>query len=73
LQKEDYQRRLDGVIERINGSMDKFRYDRKSLSTIIAGLQQFMEDAFGVNVSFFISSRDSSPPLTLFYSEEPYH
>lgn len=48
-QKEDYQRRLDGVIERINGSMDKFRYDRKSLSTTIAGLQQFMEDAFGVN------------------------
>jgi hypothetical protein len=53
LQKEDYQRRLDGVIERINGSMDKFRYDRKSLSTTIAGLQQFMEDAFGVNVSFY--------------------
>jgi hypothetical protein len=57
LQKEDYQRRLDGVIERINGSMDKFRYDRKSLSTTIAGLQQFMEDAFGVNVSFLKKKR----------------
>ena len=56
LQKEDYLRRLDGLVERINGSIDNFKFDRKSLANILAGLQQFMEDALGVNVSpiFFI-------------------
>lgn len=50
LQKEDYQKKLDGIIESVNGSLDGFKFDRKGLASTLAGLLQFMEDALGVKV-----------------------
>lgn len=50
MQTEDYQRQLEGVIDRVNGSLDGFKYDKKILSNTLAGLLQFMEDALGIKV-----------------------
>jgi hypothetical protein len=47
-QMEDYLRLLDPLVERLNASLSGFKYDRKGLATLIGGLQQFLETAFGV-------------------------
>ena len=51
MQREEYQRLLEPVIERLNSSLTGFKYDKKSLSLLLTGFQQFLETAFGINVS----------------------
>jgi SWI/SNF related-matrix-associated actin-dependent regulator of chromatin subfamily C len=55
-QTDDYQKQLEGVIDRVNGSLDGFKYDKRILSNTLAGLLQFMEDALGIKVRVFTLS-----------------
>lgn len=51
LQKEDYLQRLEPLVQLLNERGSGPKFDRKGLAQLFSGLQQFMEDALGVNVS----------------------
>lgn len=52
MQKEDYMQRLDRLIQRLQEESSVFKFDKKNLAQLLAGLKQFMEDALGINVKF---------------------
>lgn len=51
MQQEAYLQKLDRLVQRLNEDPAAFKFDKKSLAQLVAGLQQFMEDALGINVS----------------------
>jgi hypothetical protein len=56
VQREEYQKQLVGVLESLKGSVQEFTYDKKSLSMLLAGLQQFLESAYGKDVGYCFST-----------------
>jgi len=42
---------LEPLVQRLNERGSGAKFDRKGLAQLLSGLQQFMEDALGVNVS----------------------
>jgi hypothetical protein len=48
LQREDYLSKLERLVASLNEASLGVKFERKSLAQLIAGLQQFMEDALGV-------------------------
>lgn len=50
LQSDEYASRLEGIASHLNEAQSAIKYDKRSLAQLLAGLQQFMEDALGINV-----------------------
>lgn len=50
LQGEAYLAQLDPLLQRLNEGGPGVKFDRKGLAALFSGLQQFMEDALGINV-----------------------
>jgi hypothetical protein len=50
MQSEDNLKHLEPLVQHLNGRSTGPKFDRKNLALMLAGLQQFMEDALGVNV-----------------------
>lgn len=50
--KDEQLKKLEPALQRLNESLSGFKYDRKGLALLLAGMQQFMEDALGIHVSF---------------------
>lgn len=51
VQSEEHLKQLEPLLARLNERATGPKFDRKNLAALLAGLQQFMEDALGVNVS----------------------
>ena len=51
LQSDEHVAKLEGVVAQLNEAQSAVKYEKKSLAQLLAGLQQFMEDALGINVS----------------------
>lgn len=51
--QEDHLKQLDPLVAALNAAKNSAgpKFDRKGVAQLLAGLQQFMEDALGVNVS----------------------
>lgn len=49
-QSEEQLSRLDKLVASLNETQTAFKHDRRGLAQLFAGLQQFMEDALGINV-----------------------
>jgi hypothetical protein len=61
LQADWYYKKLEAVLRQLQQDIPDAKYDQKSLAQLIAHLEQFMEDALGINVS-------SSPPYVVIES-----
>jgi hypothetical protein len=51
VQSEEHLKQLEPLLARLNERATGPKFDRKNLAALLDGLQQFMEDALGVNVS----------------------
>ncbi|EFN54822.1 hypothetical protein CHLNCDRAFT_134832 [Chlorella variabilis] len=49
---EDNLKQLEPLVQRLNERSSGPKFDRKGLAQLLAGLQQFMEDALGVNALY---------------------
>ncbi|KAL6780553.1 hypothetical protein ACKKBF_B12650 [Auxenochlorella protothecoides x Auxenochlorella symbiontica] len=67
-QSEEQLSRLDKLVASLNETQTAFKHDRRGLAQLFAGLQQFMEDALGIN-----SMYKSQPklPASLFHDTSP--
>lgn len=50
VQSEESLARLDKLVAHLNETQTAIKHDRRGLAALFAGLQQFMEDALGINV-----------------------
>ena len=44
---DSYKKKLGGLVEHLKATLSEFTYDARSLATLLGGMQQFVESAYG--------------------------
>ncbi|KAK2079995.1 hypothetical protein QBZ16_002390 [Prototheca wickerhamii] len=70
---DEHVAKLEGVVAQLNEAQSAVKYEKKSLAQLLAGLQQFMEDALGINSMYKSQPKLPGSVFRDFSSSGPMH